>query len=149
MATATTQCSNTSTLNKNTELKMYPVSLKTWQAYKILGENKSSKNNLLQLDSFFQLQWNPSKPELLKTGNPSKLNDFVSPEFLSSYLIYPSKPKTPLNQTFSLVRRVFSLEGLHCIHFFYTSINDSIHYFKHSWYQTRSILLNTSITAIL
>ena len=60
------------------------------------------------------VQWNPSKPELLKTGNPSKLNDFVSPEFLSSYLNYPSKPKSPLDQTISLVQRVFSLEGLHC-----------------------------------
>ena len=67
----------------------------------------------------YKIQWNPSKPELLKTGNPSKLNDFVSPEFLSSYLIYPSKPKTPINQTFSLVRRVFGLVGLHCIIYYY------------------------------
>ena len=41
----------------------------------------------------------PSKPELLTTGNPWKLNDFVRTKFRSSYLNYPSKPKTPLNQT--------------------------------------------------
>ena len=72
------------------------------------------RHNMQYTNTIMWIQWNPSKPELLKTGNPSKLNDFVSPEFLSSYLIYPSKPKTPLNQTFSLIRRVFGLEGLHC-----------------------------------
>ena len=54
-----------------------------------------------------------------RNRNPSsKPNNFVSPKFLSSYLNLPSKPKNPLNQTFSLVRRVFSLEGFHCITFF-------------------------------
>ena len=43
------------------------------------------------------IQWNPSKLELSKTGNPSKLNDFVSLKFLSSYLNYPSKPNLLLS----------------------------------------------------
>ena len=34
-------------------------------------------------------EWNPSKTEPLKTGNPSKLKGFVSPEFLSSYFNLP------------------------------------------------------------
>ena len=50
-----------------------------------------------------------------KNGKPLETERFcLSPEFLSSYLIYPSKLKTPINQTFSLVRRVFGLDGLHC-----------------------------------
>ena len=49
-----------------------------------------------------------------KPETPQKLTDFVSLEFLSSFLNYPSKPKTPLNQTYSIVQRVVGLEGLHC-----------------------------------
>ena len=77
-------------------------------------QHNVKSHSILTFSNLILVTVEPLQTETPENWKPLKLNDFVSPEFLSSYLNYPSKPKTPLNKTFSLVQRLFSLEGLHC-----------------------------------